>query len=69
MARRKQKAEKAALKALKQAIAERVAHEYPGCEAVFIGQQSRAALQARTLGFRVRDCTTGRFRSNIIWIK
>ena len=44
-----------------------VAAAFPGCVAEFSGQQSAAALQSRTFGFRVRD-SAGRYRSNIVWV-
>ncbi len=66
--RRRQKDRKAAIRILKQRIAVAVAHTFPGCEAVFVGQQSRAALKGRTLGYRIRDKQTGKYRSNIVWI-
>jgi hypothetical protein len=69
MARGKKKTEKAALNALKRRIMEIVARDCPGCEVVFVGQQSRAALVGRTLGYRLRDRATGRYRTNIEWIK
>jgi len=69
MAKGKKKSEKAALNALKRRIVEIVARDCPDCEVVFVGQQSRAALAARTLGYRLRDRATGRFRTNIQWIK
>ncbi len=52
---------------LKQRVGQAVASAFPGCTAVFVGQQSRAALVGRTLGFRVRD-GAGKDRSNIVWI-
>jgi hypothetical protein len=52
---------------LRRRIGKAVAAAYPGCSAVFVGQQSRAALVGRTFGFRVRD-RMGNFRSNIVWL-
>ena len=62
----KSKARKLARKKLREQIAEYVARAFPGCAAVFVGQQSRAALKGRTFGYRVRD-SKGKFRSNIFW--
>jgi len=47
-----------------------VAEAFPGCAAAFCGgvERSRMATRGRTLGFRVRDTRTGKFRSNIIWV-
>jgi hypothetical protein len=66
--KRKSQARKQDRKKLRELIALHVARTVPGCEPVFIGQQSRAALKGRTFGYRIRDAK-GKFRSNIIWIE
>jgi hypothetical protein len=66
MSRNKQKRAKQVKDDVRRQIASHVASAFPGCTAVFVGQQSGAALKGRTFGFRVRDAR-GKFRSNIIW--
>jgi hypothetical protein len=67
MSREKQKRAKRVKDAIRRQVARHVANAFPGCAAVFIGQQSNAALKGRTFGFRVRDLQ-GKYRSNIIWV-
>jgi hypothetical protein len=67
MSREKQKRAKQVKDNLRRQIAGHVARAFPGCVAVFVGQQSGAALKSRTFGFRVRDAQ-GKFRSNIVWV-
>ena len=67
MSRERQKKKKRAKDSTRRHIARHVATAFPGCIAVFVGQQSSAALRDRTFGFRVRD-SDGKFRSNIIWV-
>lgn len=47
-----------------------VAQAYPGCVAEFCGgvEQSRMANRGPTLGFRVKDPRSGKYRSNLIWV-
>jgi len=67
MSRRKRNAGRRVKDTLRQRIAGAVAAAFPGCTAVFVGQQSRASLVGRTFGFRVRD-GAGKYRSNIVWV-
>ena len=63
----KRKAKQQVKDTLRRRIGVAVATAFPEYSAVFLGQQSRAALVGRAFGFRVRDAR-GKFRSNIVWI-
>jgi hypothetical protein len=67
MGRKRHKLKRQVKDTLRERVSRAVADAFPGCTAVFVGQQSRAALVGRTFGFRVRD-EAGIYRSNIVWI-
>jgi hypothetical protein len=70
VAKRKSQKARDVRRALKAKVAAAVAEACPGCTADFCGgvERSRMATRGPTLGFRVRDARTGKYRSNIIWI-
>ena len=51
-------------------VSDSVVEAIPGCIAEFTGgvSHSRMANRGRTLGFRIKDVSSGKYRSNIIWI-
>ena len=67
MGRKRHKLKRQVKNTLRERVSRAVAEAFPGCTAVFVGQQSRAALVSRTFGFRVRD-HSGNYHSNIVWI-
>jgi 7-cyano-7-deazaguanine synthase in queuosine biosynthesis len=54
--------------ALRSAICRHVGNLFPDCYAEFCGQQGSAKKVGRTFGFRVKHRTTGKYKSNIVWV-
>ena len=55
---------------IRRKVNESVAEVYPGCIAEFCGgvSISRMATRGPTLGFRIKNSSTGKYHSNVIWV-